>query len=211
MARNKYPEHTITKILDVSTELFAEKGYDNVIIQDIVDRLEGMTKGAIYHHFKGKDEIYEAIIDRLMDQNNIFARIAKLPGLNGLQRIQKVVTTSMEGETQMHVSQIAYSALDTPRFLKKQLQDCVLKQAPYIRKFIEEGNRDGSLSVKHPEQAAEIFMLMVGIWLNPGIFPSDKNEQKLEQMRLMLDSTGMPVLTDEIIEQTLVFLQGIST
>ena len=51
MSRNKYPEITVEKILEVSQRLFLEKGYDNTKIQDIADEL-GMTKGAIYHHFK---------------------------------------------------------------------------------------------------------------------------------------------------------------
>ena len=51
MARNKYPEETIQKILDVSYRLFLEKGYEHTSIQDIVHAI-GMSKGAIYHHFK---------------------------------------------------------------------------------------------------------------------------------------------------------------
>lgn len=45
MARNKYPEVTVEKILEVSQRLFLEKGYDNTTIQDIVDELGGLTKG----------------------------------------------------------------------------------------------------------------------------------------------------------------------
>ena len=47
MARNKYPEVTVEKILDVSQRLFLEKGYDATTIQDIVDDLGGLTKGAL--------------------------------------------------------------------------------------------------------------------------------------------------------------------
>ena len=54
MARNKYPEITVEKILRAAQKLFLEKGYDNTTIQDIVDELNGLTKGAVYHHFKSK-------------------------------------------------------------------------------------------------------------------------------------------------------------
>ena len=63
MARNKYPEVTVEKILEVSQRLFMEKGYDNTTIQDIVNELGGLTKGAIYHHFKSKEEIIDALSD----------------------------------------------------------------------------------------------------------------------------------------------------
>ena len=39
MARNKYPELTVEKILEVSQRLFLEKGYEQTTIQDIVDNL----------------------------------------------------------------------------------------------------------------------------------------------------------------------------
>ena len=64
MARNKHPEETVEKILAVSAKLFMEKGYEHTTLQDIIDNLGGLTKGAIYHHFKGKEEILLAIADR---------------------------------------------------------------------------------------------------------------------------------------------------
>jgi len=65
VARNKYPEVTVEKILEVSQRLFIEKGYDNTTIQDIVNELGGLTKGAIYHHFKSKEEIMDALINKM--------------------------------------------------------------------------------------------------------------------------------------------------
>lgn len=64
MGRNKYPEETVAKILDAALELFCVQGYEGTSIQDIVDRLDGMTKGAVYHHFKSKEEIFNAAFDR---------------------------------------------------------------------------------------------------------------------------------------------------
>ena len=66
MGRNKYPEETVAKILDAALELFCAQGYEGTSIQDIVDRLDGMTKGAVYHHFKSKEEIFNAAFDRAM-------------------------------------------------------------------------------------------------------------------------------------------------
>ncbi|MDU7089175.1 MAG: helix-turn-helix domain-containing protein, partial [Clostridium sp.] len=60
MARNKYPEQTVKLILDVSTRLFVEKGYEHTSLQDIINETK-LSKGAIYHHFSSKEEIFEAI------------------------------------------------------------------------------------------------------------------------------------------------------
>ena len=79
MARNKHPEETVAKILDVSMRLFTEQGYEHTPIQDIVDAL-GMSKGAIYHHFKSKEDILDRINDRYYENLEWFSDPAKLPG-----------------------------------------------------------------------------------------------------------------------------------
>lgn len=57
MSRNKYPEETEKMIIQVATKLFLEKGYENTSLNDIISNLGGLTKGAIYSHFKSKEEI----------------------------------------------------------------------------------------------------------------------------------------------------------
>ena len=47
MARNKHPEETVQLILDVAFRLFMEMGYERTSIQDIIDRLGGLSKGPI--------------------------------------------------------------------------------------------------------------------------------------------------------------------
>ena len=59
MARNKYPEETRKRIVDTAARLFMEKGYDHTSIQDIIDNLGGLTKGAIYHHLNLKKRLWE--------------------------------------------------------------------------------------------------------------------------------------------------------
>ena len=54
MARNKYPEETKKLIIEKATELFLLNGYENTTVQDIIDHLGGLTKGAVYHHFSSK-------------------------------------------------------------------------------------------------------------------------------------------------------------
>jgi len=66
MARNKSPEVTAEKILEVSKWFFLEKGYDDTTIQDIVNNLGGLTKGAVYHHFKSKEEIAQVLSNQML-------------------------------------------------------------------------------------------------------------------------------------------------
>lgn len=75
MARNKYPEETVKLILDVATHLFVEKGYDATSLQDIINETK-LSKGAIYHHFSSKEEIFEAIFHRIGGKHKRFGKSA---------------------------------------------------------------------------------------------------------------------------------------
>ena len=90
MARNKYPEETVQKILAVSYRLFLEKGYDHTTIQDITDAL-GMSKGAVYHHFKSKEAILDRIYDQYYAESGLHAAALDAPGLSGLEKLRKLL------------------------------------------------------------------------------------------------------------------------
>ena len=95
MARNKHPEETVSRILDVASRLFMEKGYEHASIQDIIDDLGGLSKGAIYHHFKSKEEILIAVTDRMTEESNrMLAKIRDQKGLNGREKLKKIFKDS---------------------------------------------------------------------------------------------------------------------
>ena len=98
MARNKYPEVTVEKILDAAQRLFLEKGYDNTTIQDIVNELDGLSKGAVYHHFKSKEEIMDAVSDRMFTANNPFEAVRRRSDLNGLQKLREAIRLNQSDE-----------------------------------------------------------------------------------------------------------------
>ena len=71
MSKNKYPEQTKKKIIDTALALFEQKGFNDTTIQDIIDKMQ-MSKGAIYYHFKSKDDIILAVRDQIyMDDSNV--------------------------------------------------------------------------------------------------------------------------------------------
>jgi AcrR family transcriptional regulator len=55
-------EVTRAALLRVARGLFTEKGYANTATEDIVQRA-GVTRGALYHHFRDKQELFEAVFE----------------------------------------------------------------------------------------------------------------------------------------------------
>lgn len=60
---------TKEKILIEALDLFASDGYEAVSVQNIADRI-GITKGALYKHYKNKRDILDCIVER-MRQNKL--------------------------------------------------------------------------------------------------------------------------------------------
>ncbi len=114
MARNKYPEVTVEKILEVSQRLFLTKGYDNTTIQDIVEELGGLTRGAIYHHFKSKEEIMDALTRKMFFEKNPFEQVKKQTDLNGLQKMKLAIALNQSDKDAIDLSLQAIPILKNP-------------------------------------------------------------------------------------------------
>lgn len=205
MARNKHPEETINRILEVSLRLFMEKGYESTSIQDILNELGGLTKGAIYHHFKSKEDIFLAVTENIYKQTD--ARLAIIRDdktLNGLQKLQNMFRSSLENSAQNDMFAIAPNLLKNPSFLAIQLRSCIEEAAPfYIQPVLEQGIADGSIKTQYPKELAEVLMLLSNIWLNPMVFLSSPKEilNRCYFFRDMLLNLGIDLIDDSILER----------
>lgn len=54
------------ELIDIALQLFMERGYNDVSVQEILKVAKGQN-GMFYHHFKSKDEIYNAALNRFIE------------------------------------------------------------------------------------------------------------------------------------------------
>ena len=200
MARNKYPEVTVEKILDVAQRLFLEKGYDNTTIQDIVDHLGGLSKGAVYHHFKSKEEIMDAVGDRMFSVNNPFEKVRKRSDLNGLEKLREAIRLNQSDEARTDMTIQSIPLTRNPRLLVEMIESNRRILTPYYQELLEEGNKDGSIHTEYAKEIAELMPLLTSLWLLPSVFPSDKEgmKNKFRFLGDMLEKMGVPLMDDSI-------------
>ena len=60
--RELYSEATRAALLDEATRLFAQRGYARTSLEDVA-AASRVTRGAVYHHFDGKQALFEAVLD----------------------------------------------------------------------------------------------------------------------------------------------------
>ena len=62
MAENLPKEERKSQIMEAAMKVFTQKGYSSARMDDIVNE-SGLSKGAIYHHYEGKKDVFLALID----------------------------------------------------------------------------------------------------------------------------------------------------
>lgn len=199
MARNKYPEVTVEKILEVSQRLFLEKGYENTTIQDIVDELGGLTKGAVYHHFKSKEEIMDAVGDRMFNESNPFDAVRRRSDLTGLEKLREMVRINQSDRARMDMNIQSLPILKNPRVLAGMIESNLRVLTPEFRELIEEGRRDGSIRTEYAKELSEVIPLLTSLWLAPTVYPATAAEMlnKFKFIAEMLEKMGLPIVDEE--------------
>ena len=175
----KTAEERKNEILDVAEELFAEKGYDNASTNDIIARI-GIARGTLYHHFGSKEEILDAIVDRMTREGISQARnivndkslpiIKRLTGVLGSLQVKG--SAGNEVMEQMHKPQNA--------LLHQKMQERLINGVvPLIAQLIKEGNESGIFDTKYPNEAAEMIMLYGNIAFddNENLTPRQKKRK----------------------------------
>lgn len=74
------------RILDAAEELFAERGFERTSFVDIAER-SGISRGSIPWHFKNKDGLVIAVVERAMDRYMSPARYARHESVPSLAEI----------------------------------------------------------------------------------------------------------------------------
>lgn len=203
MARNKHPEETVAKILDVAMRLFVERGYEQTSMQNIIDELGGLTKGAVYHHFSSKEEIFFAAMDRVMAPGvERLRKIRDAEGMTGREKIRAMFDNGARGVDSAFFSQ-ADPELDpmrNPRMLATEYRDLFAVSAhELMMPVIEQGVEDGTIQTEYPRELAEAIALLNNLWCVPAFFPARDEEEQVRRVAFMnafMKGMGLDIVLD---------------
>lgn len=202
MKNNK--KNTKQFIIEVASKLFVEKGFDKISMQDLV-RESGMSKGAMYHYFKSKEEIFQAVLEI---QNNMIKEQTDMlvncsTETDARTKFMNMLRYSIEMQQKDATIDSVTGVLRSPEFFLKYMQDNIKINAPVFANVIEEGNKDGSFKTIYSNEVSEVFLLLLNIWCDPMVFEMDKQKyrRKLLFIQEMMKLMGVDVLSDDMIDK----------
>ncbi|HEY7051734.1 MAG TPA: TetR/AcrR family transcriptional regulator [Mycobacterium sp.] len=164
--RAMYAELTRTAVLDAAKALFVTKGFAATSIDDIARSSES-SKGAVYHHFSDKQQIFTEVF-RASQQSVMQAAFAVLsPSGTAWERAQAVTRAFLH----------AYVADADARALLRQVMGALgwdrVREIdeelalPFIRGLLEEAIRDGEVADVPIEATAD---LLFSLYCNAVLF-----------------------------------------
>ncbi len=158
----KEAEERKNEILDVAEHLFGTKGFDNTSTTDILNEI-GIARGTLYYHFKSKEEILDAMIERTVKKlagkakKIIFQRDTPV-----LQRLTKMMLTLKIDDKDFSHGFLKQAHRPQNALMHQKMQKCILSEInPLITNLIQEGIVQGICKTDYPEEVAEMTFLYV--------------------------------------------------
>ncbi|CAM3581693.1 TetR/AcrR family transcriptional regulator [Erysipelothrix sp. HDW6B] len=173
MAEHKLPEVRKKEIVAKAYELFTEYGVDKTSITQIAKAV-GVAKGLLYYYFKSKDEILDAVVDSLCEEQvSILSQRLSNHGHDVLDKILILLDTFYEIHPYYGLRPIHPNQEDA--YLITSFHERYLKFAEKIvEQIIEEGQAQGYFQIQHPKLM--FVVTLEGIYGLTKVYPISKRE-----------------------------------
>lgn len=164
------------EILDAADELFGQKGFDGTSTNDILEKV-GIARGTLYHHFKSKEDIMDALIERY--NALILSAAQEVASDKSIPVIERVVRAVMALNISGGSSEQIMEHIHKPQnaLMHQKIHKAIINGVPPILAgIIREGIELGMFSTPYPYECME----MVVIYANT-IFDEDMVEMTNEE------------------------------
>ncbi|WP_300903984.1 TetR/AcrR family transcriptional regulator [Faecalibaculum rodentium] len=148
-----------SEILDAAEKLFGTKGYDATSTGDILREL-GIARGTLYYHFKSKEDILDAMIDRLTQA--LAARAAGVLDRKDIPVLQRLTLMMQSLQVNNAVGHEIMSQVHKPQnaLMHQKMQERMLTAVvPLVTSLLQEAREEGLCQTRYPEEVTEMTLL----------------------------------------------------
>lgn len=187
----KEPEERKAEILDVAEALFQTKGYEATTTGDILAKA-GIARGTLYYHFKSKDEIMNAVIERNIErQIQSLSPLLNDTSLNALEKLQRILSQNAAMNVENEEMLDYLHKPENSIMHQKSLVLAVRQAAPLLAQMIRQGIAEGVFHTAYPLELAEYLMVGMNFLFDPSIFPWSREEYllRMETLADVLETT----------------------
>lgn len=149
------------KIIDAAFDLFAEKGYENTKIAEIIDKANS-SKGGFYHHFNSKAEILEEITNiymgRIEKSYEVMLEQTDNTTIELLNNVLQTINNYKKDQIQnWDKLKKLYAHKESNTIIRKMADDFEALIAKIYLRLLQKGKAEGLFDIAYPEPLA-------GLW-----------------------------------------------
>ena len=147
------------EILDVAERLFCTNGYDNTSTNDILAEI-GIARGTLYYHFKNKEDILDAMIDRILDET--IKKTEKIAFNESMPVLERLTKTVLAANVDTKTGSMILEQVHKPQnaLMHAKMQEKLLSQlVPLFVKIIEDGIAQNLMQTDYPEDTIQMLLL----------------------------------------------------
>ena len=177
----KEAEERRNEILDVAQRLFTAKGFDNTSTNDILNEI-GIARGTLYYHFKSKEEILDAMIDRTIKQLVDKAKgIVYQKDVPVFERFTSMILTLNISNSSFGNEILRQVHKPQNALMHQKIEARLLAEiTPLITALIEDGIKQGICSTDYPQEVAEMtFVYSNAVLDNLDKYNDDEQNRKI--------------------------------
>ncbi|WP_313342259.1 TetR/AcrR family transcriptional regulator [Sedimentibacter sp.] len=165
------------EILDAAEKLFLTKGYEKCTVNDILKEVD-IAKGTLYHYFKSKEDILDAIVWRYKDM--VIRRTEKILKIDNISPTERLMRTFMAMQITNQIDNDIINNLhktENALLHQKILNQIVTAMAPVLAGIIQEGIEKKIWNCRYPLQYMQVFLAASLTLTDEGIFEMDADSQ----------------------------------
>lgn len=199
MRRHKEPEVRKSELLDAAQKLFIEKGYAKTTVTDILN-VHGLSKGVFYYYFKSKEEIMDAIIQRMVDEMVTHAKkIVADPGMTPPQKILAILMGQGQSEELIKDKESMtqqFHEVQNAEMHQKSLSLSIKSLAPVMAEIFKEDKSTVPFSVHYPQETIALLLAAGQVIFDEGLFQWSEEERTryaVAFIEMMEKTLGVPL------------------
>jgi AcrR family transcriptional regulator len=185
----KSPDERREELIEIAEKLFIKYGYEETPVSDIVKKAR-VAQGTFYYYFKSKDEILDAIVDKLLVE--VKENVVRIQSMKDLDAIEKMIAMSNFFKTlgKGREKLVEYLHEERNAHLHLKLEKKIYpKLVPAYENIILQGIDEKLFDTKFPKEAAATILALSQVIFEGKHDHTEKTVVNKEKVAALLDIT----------------------
>lgn len=174
----KEAEERKNEILDAADELFGQKGFDGTSTNDILEKV-GIARGTLYYHFKSKEDIMDALIERY--NVRMLGAAKEIAADRSIPVVERVIRTVMalnlsSGGSNEEIMEHIHKPQNALMHQKIQ-KSIIAGVTPILTEIVREGIEQGLFETPFPYECMEMAVIYANTVFDDDFVPMTDEER----------------------------------